>query len=1228
MPPSPDYDVFLAHHTPEKEAATWLEHRLRQEGLRAFLDDRDLLAGRSLPAEIQRGFLASRSFALLLGPSGLGDWQGLEIDMAIQRTLREPYPILVVTLPGADLADLPPALQPRLRVDFSAGLEDEAALQRLVLGIRGEPSSGRDAITGEVSPPAHRSMAPRPAGFVPRSELETVLAALLGEAEPAGSTPGTLTVALTTALRGAGGFGKTALAQAVCAQAAVRQRYPAGILWTTLGQGLNEADRLARVRDLLRWWTRKEPPRYETLEAAAGTLRQALSAQRILLVLDDVWLAADVEPFAGIAPPAALLLTTRNTRALPSTTRAVVVDALEMPRAVELLGQGLASLPPARTVERLAQRLGEWPILLRLVNAQLREEYRAGLGAIAAFQTVERALDDAGLTAFDREDETARNLAVRRTVEASLGRLVAEDRRRYGQLAVFAEDQRVPMSVLEILWEVPASEVHRLCLRLEQMSLLYSFDPVGRWMQLHDVMRAYLLGEHRDDMPAFHGGLADRSLDLERVGGAPQDIDLYFVSRLPYHLKEAGREPDLERLLFSYTWLERKLAIAGVNAAMADYRLLPGNPDATRVEHALRLSRSVLTADPSQLASHLHGRLAGSPSPAIAGLLAAASPGEHRPWLRPLAATFEEPSGPFAYSFHAHAGEVRAIVQLDAGLFATAATDEEVRVWDFATGEQRAALASGGGPVRRLAAVPARRLLAGGDDGIVRLWDLDDERVLRTFAGNASPVTALCRRDEEFVAGHDDGSLLLWNLSGDRPLRSYQGHTATIHGVGFLDARTMVSIGNDRTLRVWNTVSARQLKALVVSLWSAQAMEVTASNEVILGAYPNEIQVWKPLSPQTRPRRSFRHRAIGIDAFCMLGRDLGASTVGGQAAIQLWNPQTGTLGNEIHVPGNGVSSMARFGASHLLCGSKDGTVSAWAIEGLKQPLSAAPPSSVYALAALDATTVVATAAEGRLQVWNVPEARLSRTLAGHTDTVSSVCALGPDRIASSSWDFTIRIWNARTGEVLRTLTCPDKPGPLCSLFADHIVCAPLATPGEGKPLQIWDVSRGEKVADVPAFGGGAGALAAFDDRFLLVGTYDGIILHLDISVAADRRNLALRGHERGVFSLAVLDRKHIASGSLDTTIRLWDLTTQETVRILRGHEKEVMGLAALAPTLLASASADQTIRLWDLGTGACLATLHLDRGLSSLTVMPDGSTLVAGDAAGKVHFLRLMGLPG
>jgi len=1214
------YDVFLCHNSLEKKAAVWLDRRLSGEGLRVFRDDRVIIPGTSLPNEIPEAVRASLSCVVLLGPSGIGDWQRTEIEIAVQKKTEDhDYRLIVVLLPGAKRNEIPGALRHLAWVDLSAGLEDEKIFRRLVDGVRGTLTL--DPELTEASPlPTYRSMALPSEEFVQRPELDALLKAL--RRITVDGSPGSLTVAVTTALRGAGGFGKTTLAQAVCEQELVRRRFRAGILWTTLGERLTQAQRIARVTDLLRWWSRREPPAFETLEAAAAALRDNLSGQQVLVVVDDVWTASDLAPFGGLAPPAAVLVTTRNARALPPGVPAVIVDALGLPGAVELVSQGLTPQPPLHALQKLATRLGEWPILLRLVNAQLREEYREGTEPEAAFQAVEVALDEIGLTAFDREDEQARNLAVRRTVEASLRRLSPEDRACYARLAVFAENERVPLPVLELLWNAEEGEVYRRCRRLAQLSLLYRFDSAGRSVQLHDVMRAYLQREHQTELASFHGYLVDSYL---RSGGSyAPPIEEYFLARLPYHLGDSGRERELELLLFSYSWLERKVIGAGVNAAMADYRVLRNQQvDASEVKEVLLLSRSVLTADSSQLAGQLCGRLVRSGSARIKALLDGAA-ARFGLWLRPLTTSLQQPTGPLVFSIPAHKDGVQAIVGVDEGHFATVATSGEGRLWNCESGELITTIPSVGTTVRHLASPAPNRLLAASDDGMIRLWDLDELTLLRSFSAHRSAITAFHSRQEEFLSGSEDGHILHWSIASDQPLASYEGHEGEVSGLGFLDSRTIVSAGKDRTLRVWNMPSGRQVRVLNLPGFPAEAMVITASNEVVLGTFAGEIQVWKPLSRDRGPRRSFRHRAVGLGAMIVWSRDLGITPIGGQSAIQLWNPTTGVLGPEVHVPGGGVTSLARFGADHLLCGCTDGTVSAWSVGALRAQMTA-PQEAIYGVAAVDATTAVSASGHGSVQVWQVPSGSPLRSLEGHSQRVHHVCRLARERVAASS-DHSIRVWNPHTGELLATLQSPEKLG-LLTAFGEHLlVSAPVDPLAKDQLVRIWDVPRGREVAALPAIPGGVSALCSARGRFLFVGTYSGLVVHMDISTVTDRRNFVLRGHKKGVLSLAILNHGRLASGSLDMTIRVWDLATQVTRQLLEGHEGAVTGLAWVSSGHLVSASQDQTLKLWDLDTGKPAASLRLDTGVSSLAILTDQRTLVVGDAAGTVHFIKIEGV--
>ncbi len=263
---------------------------------------------------------------------------------------------------------------------------------------------------------------------------------------------------------------------------------------------------------------------------------------------------------------------------------------------------------------------------------------------------------------------------------------------------------------------------------------------------------------------------------------------------------------------------------------------------------------------------------------------------------------------------------------------------------------------------------------------------------------------------------------------------------------------------------------------------------------------------------------------------------------------------------------------------------------------------------------------------------------------------SDVCkalSFSPDGrfLTASSGETLIQLWEIAT----------EREVPLIDLYADASV---LRFSSDGKTLiglygsghaaiTRLNIENGKgktKHLKTGLFGIGLfssedfqGVYAMTNDR-IAIGKQDGTIQLWDV---ATRKKLStLRGHidlplqpldkpvqrmfkKNRVLAVAFSpDGTRLASGSPDTTVRLWNTTGDRDSMILQKHTGAT-NVLAFSPDgkTLASGSTDKTVRLWDTTHGEPIATLtgHIN-GIAALAFSPDGRTLVSGSTDGTIRF--------
>src|SRR5262249_12986026 len=195
----------------------------------------------------------------------------------------------------------------------------------------------------------------------------------------------------------------------------------------------------------------------------------------------------------------------------------------------------------------LADRLMDWPLLLKLAAGVIGARLDRKDTLEGALDYVNRAYEKRGLTAFDPKDVDQRNGAVAKSIEASLDLLDQDKRARLSELAIFPEDTDVPLPMIELLWGLDNMDTQDTETLQSDFALL-DLDLHAGIVRLHDEIRLYL-GRALLDDAALHARLVDRM-------GNPKGIrDRYALRWLPWHLGKSGRDAARRALLVDFKWM-------------------------------------------------------------------------------------------------------------------------------------------------------------------------------------------------------------------------------------------------------------------------------------------------------------------------------------------------------------------------------------------------------------------------------------------------------------------------------------------------------------------------------------------------------------------------------------------------------------------------------------------------------------------------------------------------
>ncbi|XP_077471259.1 telomerase protein component 1 isoform X2 [Stigmatopora argus] len=214
-----------------------------------------------------------------------------------------------------------------------------------------------------------------------------------------------------------------------------------------------------------------------------------------------------------------------------------------------------------------------------------------------------------------------------------------------------------------------------------------------------------------------------------------------------------------------------------------------------------------------------------------------------------------------------------------------------------------------------------------------------------------------------------------------------------------------------------------------------------------------------------------------------------------------------------------------------------------------------------------------------------------KTLESSSDGISSCVLLEDGRLATTSFDGQIEIWDTANGCRMSHIRGHANAITASDVTADG---KHLATASLDFALKVWSLRKGDEVAVLPSDSPLNCITFDSEDRLLAAGCWDGKIIVW--KWLQDNTQVCLCGHSRSVRSLSFSPSSSstLCSGSVSGEVRIWSVDASTCVGCFQAHAGAVDALAFLNQSrLLLTAGSDNMLQLWSGGLGRSVA--HLKR---------------------------------
>lgn len=532
------------------------------------------------------------------------------------------------------------------------------------------------------------------------------------------------------------------------------------------------------------------------------------------------------------------------------------------------------------------------------------------------------------------------------------------------------------------------------------------------------------------------------------------------------------------------------------------------------------------------------------------------------------------------------------------------------------------------GPIAKLA-LNGTKLLSGGSDSIVRVWDLLYQACVLSLKGCQGVVNVVEYHPSEngLFASADDGKINYYELEKGELKTIYDAHYSKVTSITFShDNVHFISCGRDKVIILWEFNKSVALKTIPVY----EAVEAIVSLPLkfkLPGFRPEPDSVYVASAGENGIIRVWdvlKSREVFVQSNSLVSK---ASEDGGLAITHLiFNKKSKSLAVITSEHNIVIHHLKSFVCLKQFIGFSDEILDIVILGQNDSHIAVATNSSDIKLydnatmncqilkghedivLALDVcksnrNLMVSSGKDNSVRLWhfNGVQVRCIGVGKRHTGSVGTLSffQLGATHFISASQDTCLKLWEIPENIEDKLGTCDGQPEKSKKKKTEQSVlnentilnCAQTAI-GHQKEINCVSISPNDKII---ASASQDKTVKLWTDKLEFVGV--------------------LKGHKRGVWSVrfSPVDQVLLTS-SADCSIKLWSVANLSCLKTLEGHESSVLKAEFLSKGMqILSAGADGFIKMFNVKNSECQCTLDQHEGrIWALAVKSDESGFITG----------------